>query len=200
MNKQSNTIIDNLEVINIRSFVDVQKCDDFDCGIGFINNFFQKEAYESDLKNFARTTLLFDGHNKRILGFYTLTASVVSFHENYDGYRKFEKPSGHETVTEIPALDLSFFAVDKYYQEQGFGRVMMEYLYKQLVFEVGLYLGFAFLLVESLNHCTEFYEKVGFMHLIGEPNCYLEKHKMVIAFPNIVDYVIESTRKRIESK
>lgn len=90
----------------------------FDCGIDELNNYVCKQIGQDFKRNIATPFVLLD--ENKIIGFYTLSASAVDVDDlPIEITRKLPK------YASIPVALLGRLAVDKNYQKQGLGSLLL---------------------------------------------------------------------------
>jgi GNAT superfamily N-acetyltransferase len=90
----------------------------FDCGINELNNYVCKQIGQDFKRNIATPFVLLD--ENKIIGFYTLSASAVDVNDlPVEITRKLPK------YASIPVALLGRLAVDKNYQKQGLGGLLL---------------------------------------------------------------------------
>lgn len=138
--------------------------DAFDCGKPSLNLFIQQRAGQYERKGMARTFVAVTPGDVRVLGFYSLAMSSISFERLPDDVRK--KLPRHP----IPALLLAQLAVDKSQQGQGLGRVLMGDAFRKCV-ELADTVGTNSMIVEAIDEeAIRFYCKYGFTPFVDQPD------------------------------
>ncbi|BAY64835.1 GCN5-related N-acetyltransferase [Calothrix brevissima NIES-22] len=93
--------------------------DSFDCGNEALNKFLKQTARQHIQKGVSRTFVLIDTEQSEIIiGFFTLTLCEVRID-------KFPAKFFKKYPSQVPGVKLARLAVDKAYQRQGIGEVLM---------------------------------------------------------------------------
>ena len=120
------------------------------------NSEFYKEYLQlsalSDLYTGKNTTHLFvDEKANRIMGFVSLRASAII--SNGEG----------DSMTGIPALEVSVLAVDKDYAGQGVGSALIDYVISQADELHKQYMGLQYVVLAADKKAVGFYDRMGFV-------------------------------------
>jgi predicted N-acetyltransferase YhbS len=136
---------------------------EFDCGNTRLNIFLQRTARQHITKGMSRTFVLInDKNSKEILGFYTL--SVCEVERDY-----LPLTIAKKYPNQVPALKLARLAVSKNYQHKGYGNYLIGSAVEKVIV-VAENVGIIGLFVDAKdNHVKEYYEKFGFVSLLGNP-------------------------------
>lgn len=182
-------LIDKPQIVEIplNCFILNEKINEFQSTVLMIDDFLKNESIDLDTMAIAKTTIFYDKSNKKILGFYTLNTSTVQVRSKL--LRMMKRPRTRADMDTFPAIHISYFAIAKEYQSKGYGRQLMDYLFEKTL-SIYDYLGFSLITVESLNNCTDFYEKQGFSYLSYSPDqatTYEASYKMYIDMSSIID-------------
>ena len=89
----------------------------FDCGKEKLNAYIQTLASQHEDRNIGRTFVMTATGETKVLGFYTLVASSVSFEHMPEGEKVPKYP--------VPVLKLAQLAVDQSMQGQGLGEFLL---------------------------------------------------------------------------
>ena len=105
-----------------------------------------------DLQTGRNTTHLFiDEDANRIMGFVSLRASAII--SNVEG----------DSMTGIPALEVSVLAVDKDYAGQGVGSALIDYVIYQADELHKQYMGLQYVVLAADKKAVGFYDRMGFV-------------------------------------
>lgn len=181
---------DEISFISLSSILDIDCINRFECGKPIIDNFLRNEAVEINSKNIARTTLLYNCTKNELIGFFTLGTAVLEFVNNVNGASLPERSEG-DMRFQFPVIDLSFIGVDRKYQNNRFGTLLMNEIFTKVGI-MGSHVAYTHLAVDSLWDCTEFYEKSGFNYWKYDPEeieTFIEKFPMVIDYWSIVNSI-----------
>jgi GNAT superfamily N-acetyltransferase len=133
----------------------------FDCGNDLLNNFIQKLASQYSRKNLGRTYVA-TMQDKQVVGYYTISTSRVDF-ENVP-----EELARHYPGIPIPVVLLGRLAVDKRFQRQGVGKLLLVRALRQAA-ELSEAVGIAAVEVHAVdNEARHFYLKYGFTALLDD--------------------------------
>lgn len=128
----------------------------FDCGVGSLNTWLVRHARAAAGAGSARTYVVLDTEQERVVGYHALAVASV----------------GHNEVTEraqkgmpkhpIPAMLLARLAVDKTVQNKGIGAFLLKDAMSRTL-AVAEQVGMRLMLVHALNdEARAFYEHFGF--------------------------------------
>lgn len=123
-----------------------------------IDGFFKNDAADYDGQNICKTFLLVASSSDEIIGFFSLSADTTKLTKNF---RKDNNVDAHN-LEFYPAVNISYFAIDKKLQQQGFGVSMMQIVFELVAQRIAPLLGVVMLTVESLATAKTFYEQTGF--------------------------------------
>jgi ribosomal protein S18 acetylase RimI-like enzyme len=128
----------------------------FDCGAPTLNDYLTTKMRNHHNKNIAKSYLY--AKNDKILGFYTLTPTMIDFSSNAHASAKKLKLPDHK----LPAMLLARLAIDSSCQGQGLGELLLaEAVVKSAVAMKSV--GGVGLMVDALDQkASEFYQKYGF--------------------------------------
>lgn len=94
---------------------------EFSCGKEMLDNYLHKQANQDVKRKLSVCFVLNDKENNLLKGYYTLASNSISQELVPDKYkRKFPK-----SYTSIPTTLLGRLAVDKRYQKQGIGKLLL---------------------------------------------------------------------------
>lgn len=125
--------------------------------------------------------------DKQIVGYYTISASVIQVGDKDD----LEKSRTRETMTEYSAFKVQYFAVDSNFQRQGIGTLMMKRLLKDIFFaDLKYNLGFKVVYLEALTEAIDFYDNFGFKLLKPwEINYNLKSSIMIMNYEELSNFI-----------
>lgn len=137
--------------------------ENFDCGVGELNDYLMKTAIQHMKKGISRTFVLTDsGTPATILGFFTLAGCEVMTSGLPAGY-------AGKYPAKAPAAKLARLAVSTYRQRQGLGTIMMVESMKRS-FAVADSIGIIGIFVDAKNaEARTYYEQFGFIPLREDP-------------------------------
>ena len=140
----------------------------FTCGIGSLDDFFQKQATQDARRNISITYVLSDVVENRIVGFYTLSSSVIELQNLSDEI--IRKLPGYPL---IPAILIGRLAIDKNYQGKNFGEMLLMNALSRSYESSKIVASFA-VIVEAINkQAISFYKKYGFIDLKDKKLLYM---------------------------
>jgi len=154
----------------------------FDCGIHELNEFLQKTARQHRDKGISNTFVLLDENvPQKIMGFFTLSfleVDVTCLPEKYSN--KLPKSS------RLPAAKLARLAIDKHYQGQGYGELLLADAIKRIVTTIGESGGITGFFVGAKNgSARKLYLRFGFIPLKDDPlKLFLPLGTLVKGFEN----------------
>ncbi len=133
---------------------------DFDCGKEFLNNYLKTQAGQ-DIKRKLSACFVLSENETSIQGYYTLSNNSIplgSFPEHIQ--KKLPK-----SYNSIPTTLLGRLAVDKKYQDQGIGKILLIDALKRS-YGISQEMGSFAVVVDPIDEEAEkFYEKYGFIRL-----------------------------------
>lgn len=143
-------IIDPLTAKHIR--------EGFDCGIENLNDFLKRFARQNNEKGLGRTYVAVQQGHAIVCGYYTIASGSISFDSIPENLPRYP----------IPVVHLGRLAVDKAFQGQRLGKVLLADALKRTV-KLSDQLGIYAVEVHALtNDAREFYLKFGFTELLDE--------------------------------
>ncbi len=159
----------------------VEKSQDFDCTVEFLNDFLFQQAVEDHSKAVSRTYFLI--LNDKIIAFYTIAIDNV----------EIDVVNNKAIEYRLPVLKVIALAVDKKVQNMRIGSMIIKQIYKKVmnlhkeVAITGVYL-------IAYRSAVNFYRKMGF-HLIGPEYLLnlptMNEFKMVISTEEINHLISE---------
>ena len=136
----------------------------FDCGEEALNVYLSRYALQNEGNGYGRTFLLVEG--EEILGYYTLSSASICFEHIPPAIRK-----GLPRYP-APAIRIARLAVSKSRQGQGVGLTLIKRALTGIV-QASVNAGVAFILVDAKEGAKGFYEKLGFIKLLGTDGSYV---------------------------
>ena len=134
---------------------------EFDCGVDVLNRYLQKFANQDQKRSLTRIYVLTEG--EKIIGYYSLSAHSV-LRDNL--------PANHRLgyYNNLPFLLLGRLAVDKKYQGQGYGDILIYHAFKTTL-HAAESIGLLGIIVDAKDEkAASFYEGFGFIRSLGNPN------------------------------
>lgn len=152
---------------NISGLTDEKFIKKFDCGNDLLNNYLYDESIHDESNNTHSTTVFYN--DDKIIGYYTVSASIIVMETGYDRTnfnKEHQLPEDNNQRINLPAIELSWFAVDREFQGNYVGTAMMRQLFSDIIqvrhiFNIGL-IGVC---VASLPNAVEFYNRFNFEYL-----------------------------------
>lgn len=135
--------------------------DSFDCDSEALNKFIKQVARQHIQKGISRTFVLIDAEQPQtIIAFFTLTLCEIRV-------EKLPLQLSKKYPSKVPGVKLARLAVDKVYQRQGIGEILMiEAMKRALV--VAENAGGIGLFVDAKDEFARtYYERYGFINLEG---------------------------------
>lgn len=135
----------------------------FDCGIGILNQYLQNKASQQAVKDNARTFVITDDmHAERIIGFYTLTMTTLDLSALPE---KLQKKHASATSAGLIAR----LAVDQNHQKQKLGEwLLLDALYRLLAASETV--AFPLVMVDAKDGARSFYQQYGFQAFQQHPD------------------------------
>ena len=127
---------------------------DFDCGNSDLNAYLKRYAYKNDKSGIGRTFVLFD--NDKPVGYVTLCSASIDFENAPNNIKLPRYP--------IPAIKIARLAVDKKYQNKGFGKELLAFSLEKIAM-LAEFIGVKFVVVDAKEESKSFYEHFGFIPL-----------------------------------
>lgn len=136
----------------------------FDCGKPSLNDFLAHYVSQYEKRNLARTYVLVNSGEVKVLGYYTLASSAIEFDTLPADLTK--KLPEHP----IPAILLARLAVDQSKRGQGMGARLLRDCFARcllLADQIGLHS----VVVDAIDdEAAKFYEHFGFTRFSGQPD------------------------------
>ncbi len=202
MTVNSDNEVAGLKGIDIRS--SILSLNNFDCGVSKMDRYLIHLAKSDTVKRISNTTIFTQSPKfDKVVGYYSLAASMVEITGAYDSKMFAEFPDSNDWAEQkvfYPAVKVNAFAVDKASQRQKVGTKMMLKLFlslyvSQLVNNVAV----SCLILESRSDpdVTDFYKQFGFEFIHKnyeetDPGQTLETYPMVLKFKTLCE-IIDST-------
>jgi GNAT superfamily N-acetyltransferase len=141
----------------------------FSCGKDLLDNYFRKEAKQDVKRKLSACFVLIDSKTNHISGYYTLSGNSISNDLVPDSFRK-KLPKSYSSV---PAILLGRLAIDKHFQGQGIGKLLLIDALRRCNDTSHLIGAFA-VIVDPLDAGAErFYRKYGFIKLPDSGKMFL---------------------------
>jgi len=135
---------------------------EFDCGRDSLNGWFRRHAWQNQLSNVSRTSVMVDEVSGRIAGYVTLCAGQIQ-------RAHLPKPQQRNRPDPVPGMLLGQLAVDLRFQGQGCARSLMFFALTTALrasAQIGCYAVFTHPLDDGVR---AFYGQFGFAELPGDP-------------------------------
>jgi ribosomal protein S18 acetylase RimI-like enzyme len=133
----------------------------FDCGVKVLNLYLQQLANQDQKRGLTRVYVLADG--AQIVGYYSISAHSVPTDE-------LPEQAAVGCYADAPFLLLGRLAVDKCFQGQGFGNVLIFHAFK-ITAETAERVGILGMVVDAKDEkIAVFYERFGFRRLARTKN------------------------------
>jgi GNAT superfamily N-acetyltransferase len=135
----------------------------FDCGVEVLNRYLQQQASQ-DIRNKVATVLVMvDSSSDSIAGFYTLSAASVSLESLPEEVKK-RLPR----YPVQPAILLGRLAVDRRYQGQGLGELLLFNALRRCLLLSNELAAMSVLVDAKNDRARRFYERYGFVRLADD--------------------------------
>lgn len=130
----------------------------FSCGEDALDIYLRQRARQDDERNVAKTFVLYDTHDDRVAGYYTLSSAAVHL-EDLPPETQRRLPR----YPLVPVILLGRLAIDRDYHGQRLGGVLLFNALRR-AFEVGTgEIAATAVIVDALHeHARGFYERYGF--------------------------------------
>ena len=141
----------------------------FDCGVVALNQYLKQLASQHAKRNISKTYVAIRDGETQVGGFYALsTGSMILEYLP-------ETARAHLPRYPIPTAHLGQLAIDKKAQGQGLGEALLFDALRRVA-RIGDELGIYAITVDAIDeHAKAFYERYGFIAIIGDPlHLYLE--------------------------
>lgn len=150
----------------IESFNRTHERNSFCCGVKALDEFLARYVNQYEKRRLGRTYVLLQPPQKRVVGYYTLSAGVVNFQTVP---RRFTK---HLPKHPVPVILLARLAVNATEQGKGLGGLLLSDALRRSL-ELSEHLGVFAVEVDAANEAARsFYEKFGFSGLSND-RCHL---------------------------
>jgi GNAT superfamily N-acetyltransferase len=147
---------------------DAAMVDSFDCGESALNEYLKRYAAKNqELYKYGITYIALSSEfSDQILGYYTISNSSIPRARMPD-----EVVKGLPRYSDIPAILLARFAVNKNFSGHGVGHILMSHAL-DLTISVSQVSAARYIYVESYDSAITWYAKYGFQEIKGsiEPN------------------------------
>lgn len=142
---------------------------EFSCGKDMLDNYLHKQANQDIKRKLSVCFVLNDKENNILKGYYTLANNSISQKLIPQKFRKkFPK-----SYTSIPVTLLGRLAVDKRFQKQGIGRLLLIDALKKS-YEISKSIGSFAVIVDPLDiDAIKFYNLYGFIKLPDSEKMFL---------------------------
>jgi ribosomal protein S18 acetylase RimI-like enzyme len=135
----------------------------FDCGRDSLNNWFRRHAWQNQVANVSRTSVVFETASATLAGYVTLCAAQIE-------RAHLPKSSQRNRPDPVPALLLGQLAVDRACQGKGYARSLMIFALTTAV-QAAKLIGCMGVLTHPLDdEVRQFYEAFGFETLPFDPD------------------------------
>jgi GNAT superfamily N-acetyltransferase len=134
---------------------------DFDCGKDLLNNYLKSQAGQDVKRKLSACFVLAEGKSNKIKGYYTLSNSSIPLHSLPESIQ-VKLPKSYKS---IPITLLGRLAIDKKYQGQGIGKILLIDALRRS-YQISYELGSFAVVVDPMDQAAErFYLKYDFVKL-----------------------------------
>ncbi|WP_125762547.1 GNAT family N-acetyltransferase [Companilactobacillus hulinensis] len=125
-----------------------------------INEFLTNNALDYAVRDIMQTFIFISKKNNKIIGYFSLSAGSKRVYNSFKKNKDNVPTIGRNT--ELPTVDMIWFAIDHEFQRLGFGEVMMQQIFK-MVNHISLEIGICLFTVDSIRDSQSYYRKYGFL-------------------------------------
>lgn len=141
----------------------------FSCAKELLDHYFWRQAKQDVKRKLAACFVWVDKETKKILGYYTLSSNSITHDLIPDSFKK-KLPKSYLF---LPTILLGRLAIDKSFQGQGLGKILLIDSLKRC-FDISDSIGAFAVIVDPLDQEAErFYEKYGFVKLPDSGKMFL---------------------------
>lgn len=126
-----------------------------------MEDFLRNEALEEQSKNLNTTHLFINRDNGDLIGYISLCNDSIRLEFE-------ERNSEGLTYGSAPAVKIARLAIDNRYKGQGYSRLLIDYAMFSAV-QIREKSGVAFVTLDCYSHRQEFYEHIGFIKNVIQP-------------------------------
>ena len=135
----------------------------FDCGQPKLNTYLHKYALQHQKNGISKTHVLIEQGQSRVCGYLSICCASTKLADMPDELTR-KLPKDYD----VPSLLLARLAIDKSYQGQGLGSILIQYSF-ELVVKVSDMVAARMLVVDAIDEkAVGFYERFGFQKLDPE--------------------------------
>jgi len=132
---------------------------EFNCGHSSLDHYIKTQAKQDVNRDLSACYVLNDVHDKRVIGYYTLSSNAVLKDDFPITLQKKLPPA----YTNIPTALLGRLAIDNQFKKKGFGELLLLDALKRCV-ELSKKLGILAVIVDPIDeNAIAFYESYGFI-------------------------------------
>lgn len=135
----------------------------FDCGEPALDRFLRTQARQNQDRGFSRTFVAVRGKDPRVLGYSTLTVRGL------DAKQFPPEEAKRFPRYPVPVIHLARLAVDRAFQGQGLGEILLADVLERAVQVADVVGVFAVEVVAKTQEAKKFYEKHGFRAFPDDP-------------------------------
>ena len=134
---------------------------DFDCGKELLNNYLRNQAGQDVKRKLSACFVLIENETNLIKGYYTLSNNSISLNDFFFFFQK-KLPKSYRS---IPTTLLGRLAIDKKFQGQGIGKILLIDALKRS-YEISHEIGSFGIVVDPIDEeAKNFYQKYDFIEL-----------------------------------
>lgn len=177
----------NFKLKKLENAPDGDKFKGFNCGNDFLNKVTKTLVTKDGLDEFKPFVLVDTAVNNRYIGYITLQSHSIDKQEFKGQFSSYGN--------NVPVQLIQFIAVDKKYQKQGHGELLLQTVFKSAV-AISKVTGTTGVVLESHPDAVEFYTRMGFTTLKVEHKHGLDLSFMWISIADI-RYAMEDTEPEL---
>lgn len=141
-----------LQSLEINSIMEAHDSSDFDCCDADLNDFIKSDALRQRIDGWNTTYIATEIGSKKIIGFFALSIDSIGLTPN-------ERKRLRKDYSNIPAIKIGRFAVDRRFQRKGIGQQMMQYAMGFIVQEICSKIGGIYITLDAYQHRADWYKK-----------------------------------------
>jgi len=151
---------------------------DFDCGNQLLNDYLKTQAGQDVKRKLSVCFVLADSDTNVIQGYYTLSSSSIPLSSFSEQIQK-KLPKSYKS---IPTILLGRLAIDKRYQGNGFGKILLMDALKRSYGISNQISSFGIIVDPIDDHARAFYQKYDFIVLPDSKKMFIVTQTLKVLF------------------